>query len=1130
LNESPEPVIVGFSGGGDSVALLVILLRLGYSCVAAHCNFRLRGDESHRDALFAEQFAKKQGLPFRIQSFETMAYAKTNKLSVELAARELRYRWFEELRAETGGQAIAVGHHQGDSVETFLLNLIRGAGIRGLCGIAPKNGRVVRPLLCLSRQEILKWLQEQQLDYVTDSSNFSDQYRRNFLRLRVIPLLQKINPSIIQSLTRSAAHLSEALLLYDHAISMARKEVIDTSGTDVEELRLSIAALLRFPAPETLLYELLKPYGFSAAVCREIFNALEHAPGKLFFSPERRLVKDREFLLISPRTPCQSKPLISYRILTAPLPPHLLLTHDRHTAYFDYDKLAFPLTLRQWQKGDWFVPFGMKGKKKLSDYFSDHKFSLLRKEQTYLLCSGGNILWIVGERADDRFRVTDTTRQILAVSLSRPIIALLLLLVFATPLEAMETDTVKVVTLSGITVSGSYAKSLSRMAVLPVTLAGAAFLRDHHAGSLIQTLEHIPGVQSVDIGAGFSKPAIRGMGYHRLAVVDNGIKQEGQQWGDDHPLETDPFNVEQVVLRKGPSSLLYGSDAIGGVIELIRLPPPDEEGIAGEAVLAAKSVNELLGASFMLAVRKKLWYVKGRLSAQYFADYRVPTDTLIYLTHKMPLDNRRLKNTAGKELDASLLLSRRKDGYGADYFLTAVSQSAGFFPGAHGIPDLSRLQDDGNSRNLDLPHSTVLHLRASSHQAYSFNPLTSILWDAACQWNHRSEYSAFHTHYGSQLPPDVDPDKELDFRLSTFTSSFRLRLQPSLPWKHTLGWDAQYQENAIDGYSFLLPAFRRFTSGVLWLTDFRPSDGLSLSGGLRYDAGYLSSDAFADPYLPHYLASRGFSQPDIEPFLFRSYPVSHTSGNLSASFGLSAQLIPQHLVKFNLANSFRLPTANELASNGVHHGAFRHEQGEPSLKPERGYQADFSYSFEKGNLFTVTLSSFAAFFSNYIYLRPTGIWSPLPHAGQIYRYTGARAFFSGGELAAALSLPCGFQYALDGDYVYSHNFDERIPIAFTPPASLRQTLRWDAKPCALLLQWQSVATQRRVARNEDPTSGAQLFHATLTLTLSGGITLTLAARNLTDLRWFNHLSFYRRIEIPEPGRNIQLLLRIPFTS
>jgi iron complex outermembrane receptor protein len=703
---------------------------------------------------------------------------------------------------------------------------------------------------------------------------------------------------------------------------------------------------------------------------------------------------------------------------------------------------------------------------------------------------------------------------------------LFLWLVLICPVRAQEADSVRVIALSGVTVSASYARSLSRSSAVPIDVAGEAFLREHPAGNLVQALEHMPGVQSIDIGAGFSKPVIRGMSLNRVSVVDNGIKQEGQQWGADHPLETDVFNVERVTVRKGPSSLLYGSDAIGGVIELSHAPAPQER-LSGEAVLSAKSVNDLVGGSFMLGLRTGNWYVKGRISAQFFGDYRIPADTVVYLTQRMPVAGRRLKNTAGKELAASLSASYRKDAYAAAYLLTTVRQAVGFFPGAHGIPDLARLADDGDSRNVGLPCSNVTHLRASSHQARIFGENTSVTWDAGLQWNRRQEYSAFHTHYGTQSPPAVDPDKELDFGLATLSSAVRFRFGRSLRWQHVAGWDLQYQDNAVSGYSFLLPDFRRLTSGLLWLTDFRPSERLTVSGGLRYDVGRLQTESFADPYLPAYLASRGFSEDDIQSFRFRSYPVLHRSGNFSGSVGLVAQLSDEHFVKFNIGSSYRLPTPNELASNGVHHGAFRHEQGDPSLRPESGRQIDFSYSFERENVFVLTVSPFAALFSNYIYLLPTGEWSPLPHAGQIYRYAGARAFFSGAELSLHFpTLPAGFGYGLDGEYVYSLNCDERIPIAFSPPASLRQTLRWEAAPFVLLLQWQSVAAQRRIARNEDPTPGAQLFHATLVLTLPSA-TLTLAARNLTDKRFFNHVSFYRKVEIPEPGRNVQLLISIP---
>lgn len=421
-----RPVLVGLSGGADSVALLGLLVRLGYPCIAAHCNFHLRGEESLRDERFAEDFAVHVlGVPFYKTDFDTTGYAAERHLSIEMAARELRYEWFERMRLELGAQAIAVAHHRDDSVETLLMNLVRGSGIRGLTGIRPKNGFVVRPLLAVSRQELLQWLAEQSYTYVTDSTNLSDVYTRNFIRLKVLPLLEEINPSVKSSIARTAEHLSAAEAIYLETIRKARQEIVTSDH------RLSIPALMRYPAPETILYELLKPYGFTRLVADEVFLSLSKESGKLFYAPDYRLVKDREYLLVVPRDQ-EGKPAtytleaeegvwhepIELSCRKIVLSSGFRVEKDKRTAYLDYDKLRFPLVLRTWQEGDWFVPFGMKGRKKLSDYFSDHKFSRIQKEQTWLLCSGNDIVWIVGERSDNRFRIDERTKSVLIVNFS----------------------------------------------------------------------------------------------------------------------------------------------------------------------------------------------------------------------------------------------------------------------------------------------------------------------------------------------------------------------------------------------------------------------------------------------------------------------------------------------------------------------------------------------------------------------------------------------------------------------------------------------------------------------------------------------------------------------------------------
>lgn len=417
-----RPVLVGVSGGADSIALLTVLVELGYSCIAAHCNFHLRGEESLRDERFTKEYVEKLQIPFVKIDFETEQYAAENHLSIEMAARELRYRWFEEQRVHWGAQAIAVAHHRDDNVETFLMNLIRGTGIRGLSGIQPKNGFVVRPMLAVSREEIQNWFAKRNLSYVTDSTNLSDAYTRNFIRLRILPLLEEVNPSVKKAIARTSEHLAATEAIYLQVIEEARKEVFDS------ENRLSIAALMKYPAPNAVLYELLKVYGFSRSVVEDIYSSLTKESGKVFFSSSFRLIKDRDYLLLSPLVKEETQEYIlngdekewigpiELSFESVVITTDFQIRKEKNIAYFDADKLTFPLTLRKWQEGDWFIPFGMKGRKKLSDYFSDRKFSRLEKEQTWLLCGGDTIIWIVGERSDNRFCLDKMTKRALVVN------------------------------------------------------------------------------------------------------------------------------------------------------------------------------------------------------------------------------------------------------------------------------------------------------------------------------------------------------------------------------------------------------------------------------------------------------------------------------------------------------------------------------------------------------------------------------------------------------------------------------------------------------------------------------------------------------------------------------------------
>lgn len=426
LLNTEATVIVGFSGGADSLVLLHALQQLAYRCIAAHCNFHLRGEESMRDEQFAETFCLRQNIPFHKIDFDTEGYAASHKLSIEMAARELRYDWFETLRLRYHAEAVAVAHHQDDSVETILINLIRGTGIKGLVGIKPQSDKVIRPLLHLTKSDLLAYIDCYQLAYVTDSTNLQDVYVRNKIRLQVLPLLEEINPSVSEAIARTASNLLQVEEVYHSAIAKKKEDILVYQD---DHLYIPIQEVVQFASPEALLYEILSDFRFNRAQVQDIRSAFNAQPGKVFHSPTHRLIKDRDFLIVLPaQTIDQEEYKISsgMHFIQTPIPlqikeeeynPEFSFEKDSRLAYFDKDKLRFPLILRKWQEKDFFVPYGMTGKQKISKYFKDHKFSRVQKEESWLLCSGESVIWIVGERADNRFKVDQYTTKIYSLRL-----------------------------------------------------------------------------------------------------------------------------------------------------------------------------------------------------------------------------------------------------------------------------------------------------------------------------------------------------------------------------------------------------------------------------------------------------------------------------------------------------------------------------------------------------------------------------------------------------------------------------------------------------------------------------------------------------------------------------------------
>ena len=423
-----EPVIVGVSGGTDSVVLLHVLISLGYDCIAAHCNFHLRMQESNRDEEFVRKLAHSYSIPFYFIDFETTKYAEKHKISIEMAARDLRYVWFEELIEKQHAQAVAVAHHADDSIETMLMNLVRVTGLRGLTGIQPRNKNVVRPLLCCTRDELENYLVEHGLQHVEDSTNQENNYLRNKFRNELLPLLTDINPSVRENLYKSLANLEGNFAIYQQAIDEIRNKVVHNSGN---EIRLNIDQINQQIHVPTVMHELLSPYNFSSAQIEQIREALNAESGKIFYSETHRLIKDRKYLIISAKgDEIKNIYTISQTEKKLTLPIHLTIRKMSiddgfkpsklpNCVHIDASLIQFPLELRRWNEGNVFYPFGMTQKKKLSDYFIDQKFSIPQKEQCWILISEGKIVWIVGHRLDNRFRITENTKEVIEISLKK---------------------------------------------------------------------------------------------------------------------------------------------------------------------------------------------------------------------------------------------------------------------------------------------------------------------------------------------------------------------------------------------------------------------------------------------------------------------------------------------------------------------------------------------------------------------------------------------------------------------------------------------------------------------------------------------------------------------------------------
>ena len=668
-----------------------------------------------------------------------------------------------------------------------------------------------------------------------------------------------------------------------------------------------------------------------------------------------------------------------------------------------------------------------------------------------------------------------------------------------------------VIALDDVTVTGNRRLDFQMKSSQTGVQIGRDFLSTHLSGSLMQTLEGIPGVKAMSIGSGQSKPVIRGLGFNRLAVVEDGIKHEGQQWGDDHGLEIDQFSIDRAEVIKGPSALLHGSDAIGGVLSLHTSHVPTRP-VEGEVQLFGRSNNEQLGLSAKMGGRAGHFFFRAHVTAIDYADYRVPTDSIQYYSYWIRLHNQRLRNTAGAERDGSLLVGYAGYNFHTDLRLSDSYSKSGFFANAHGLEvRLSQIDYDRSRRDIDLPSQSVNHLKLLSHTTWRTDRLALEL-NLAWQHNRRKELSEPVSH--GYMPTPADELERL-FSKHTYTANASARWTAGHGHELSAGVGGEHQRNRRDGWGFIIPDFDASSFGLYLLDRLTLHEGLILNAGVRYDHAHTHIRAYSDWYATPVGGLPVYRQ--------RSADMSRSFNSLTWSAGVN-WAVGRWVLKANMGKSFRVPIPKELGADGVNYHIFRYEQGNPSLDPERSYQLDLGISWAN-NALTIELDPYVNYFPNYIYLNPTADYM---EGLQLYQYTQARVLRYGFEAQATWRVHRHWQLEAQGEYLYARQQSgpkKGFTLPFSTPWSADLGVRCLFGPDDdgfVALNVHFVGRQSEIVPPEKPTDG----HTTLNLSAGhrlrlGTATLKVALRadNLLDTRYYDHTSYYRLIDVPEPGRN-----------
>lgn len=676
---------------------------------------------------------------------------------------------------------------------------------------------------------------------------------------------------------------------------------------------------------------------------------------------------------------------------------------------------------------------------------------------------------------------------------------------------------------------------------LPTEIVSSEFLRKHSGGSLMQSLERLPGIKSISIGSSTSKPLIRGLGFNQVTVVENGVKHEGQQWGADHGLEIDQYNVNDLEIIKGPASFIYGSDAIGGTINInsIRKPRPDSFG--GSVDLIGKSNNGTIGSSLNLYARTGNWYFNARSTFLDYGDYTIPADTVYSYSYAVRLKDRYVRNTAGSELNNSVSIGYTDRDFSTVFFLSNNFTKSGFFANAHGLEprNVDESLHDASNRDILLPYQQVNHTKMLNQTEWKSGKHRFRI-DAGYQRNHRKEFSYYVSHgymppvYPESMIYPEDLEREYDKEIWSLDIKDNILLK-----KHriTVGINTEIQKNSIGGWGFIIPAYDYQKFGGFVYDNYSLSKEWKLLAALRYDYGKINSKAYYD----WFESEVGQSGNDVEnEFLQRSEDFQRTFHSFTWAAGLKYKK-KQLQLTLNIGKGFRMPIAQELASNGVNYHYFRYEKGNKTLNPEQSYQLDFGMEWTDEKLHLL-FTPYLNYFSNYIYLNPTSDYDTYYGAGnQVFEYTQAEVFRTGAEFQLVYHFLPDWHFEASGEYIYNRQLTgpkKNFSLPFTPPASALFTLSFEPELNESILSktyfnldFRITAAQNRVTPPERKTPAYNVWGFSMGSEILIGqqeIILDFSIQNLFNTKYLNHTSFYRIIELPEPGRNFVLTLKIPF--